>query len=55
MDFKNEKELQNFVNDIPYFSDNDSYCLGNTLEEAADIIRTIVGDANERSTVCGNG
>ena len=60
MDFKNDKELQSFLSDTPYFSDNNSYCIGNTLEEAASIIRQIVGDltietTTERSTVCGNG
>lgn len=58
MDFKNETELQNFVNDIPYYSGKDSYCLGDSLEEAAEIIRLIVESTpnpEEGSTVCGNG
>lgn len=56
MEFKNETELLNFVNDIPYYGDKDSFCLGNTLEEAAEIIRKVVGTAStEGSKVCGNG
>lgn len=56
MEFENEKELLNFVNDIPYYSDKNNFCLGNTLEEAAEIIRKIVGTVpTEGSKVCGNG
>lgn len=45
MKFKNEAELQAFLNDKPFFHGTDSYCLGSTMEEAGEVIRQMMGEA----------
>lgn len=39
MIFKTEKQLQNFVKDVPFFESPESFSLGNSLEDAAQIIK----------------
>ena len=41
MKFQDEHEKQKFIHDEKYFGNLNSYCLGNTLEEAGDILRKI--------------
>lgn len=45
MKFKNEAELQAFLDDKPFFNGADSYCLGSTMEEAGAVIRQMMGEA----------
>lgn len=39
MIFKTEKQLQNFVKDVPFFESPESFSLGNSLEDAAQIVK----------------
>ncbi len=59
MKFKTEEERQKFLNDEPYYENPDSYCLGNTMEEAAEILKQICEDKpaplQKGAGVCGNG
>lgn len=43
MKFKSEAKLQAFLEDKPFFHSTDCYCLGNTLEEAGEIVRQMMG------------
>ena len=36
-----EKHLNDFIKDIPFFIDEQNFCLGRTLEEAGEIMRKI--------------
>lgn len=55
MKFNNEN-LQRFLNDKPFFENEESYCLGNTLEDAGEVVRKIMdGKKKEGEKVCGNG
>ena len=45
MKFKNEAELRAFLDDKPFFHGADSYCLGNTMEEAGKIVREMLREA----------
>ena len=38
----NEEQRTAFLNDIPFYENNDCYCLGNSLEEAGKIVQKIV-------------
>lgn len=49
MKFKSEAELQAFLDDKPFFHSTDSYCLGNTMEEAGRVIRQMM----EKSEISG--
>lgn len=43
--------LQMFLKDEPFFQSKDCFCLGNSLEEAGEIISQIVNSKNcERGT-----
>lgn len=44
MDFRSEDEKMYFLEDIPYYGSPNSYCLGDTLEEAAVIVNRILDD-----------
>lgn len=37
-----EQNIEKFVNDIPYCETIDDFCLGNTLEEAGNIISILI-------------
>lgn len=39
MIFKTEKQLQNFIKDVPFFESPESFSLGNSLEDAAQIVK----------------
>ena len=56
MIFKTEKALQNFVNDVPFFESPESFSLGNSLEDAAQIVKQALeaspfGEAKENTDV----
>ena len=44
---KREEFIEKLLSDTPFYEDNEYYCLGNTLEEAGRIVRTIVERSNE--------
>ena len=45
-------ELEMFLKDVPFFSGQNSFCLGDNLADAGKIFRRVV-EARERK--CGNG
>ena len=45
MKFKTQKEKEDFLQDKPFYKSASSYCLGNTMEEASEIIRKIKEEA----------
>lgn len=45
MDFTSDQELCLFLHDKPYCMDKTSYCLGNSFEEAAEIIKELMKKA----------
>lgn len=42
MRFKNDVEKQMFLDDQKYCQDRNSYCLGSTMEEAAEVITELI-------------
>lgn len=42
MRFVNEEALNAFLDDKPFYENNDCFCLGDTLAEAGCIVREIV-------------
>lgn len=52
----NEEQKTAFLKDIPFYENNDCFCLGNSLEEAGKILKQIaegkncVKKKNERSS-----
>lgn len=46
-----EQELELFLKDVPFYRDNECYCLGKTLEDAGNIVRRIVGLERENEHV----
>ena len=49
MKFKSEEELKMFLQDKPFYKDNESFCLGDTMAEAGAIISEII-EETERKT-----
>ena len=53
---KGTDDLKKFLNDIPYFDNENNFCLGNSLSEAGEIIRVIMTHkGEEKKAECGNG
>ena len=46
MKFRNQNEIQDFLEDKPFYSSPDSYCLGKTMEQAGEVIRKIATGKN---------
>lgn len=62
MKFTNEENMKKFLNDEPYYTNREDYCLGNNLENAGNIVNQIIRDLSEeentsdrRDAICGNG
>lgn len=60
MNFREKEDFDRFLKDEPYYKSKDNFCLGNTLEEAAEVIRLMCADAKKKNDVkgeevCGNG
>lgn len=51
MIFDTDEEKMMFLHDKPYYRNSDSYCLGNTMEEAGIIMKRIREEA-ERGQSC---
>ncbi len=47
MVFQTKEELKKFLNDESYYANNESYCLGSTLEEAGKILKIIVDNGEK--------
>lgn len=59
MNFKDKNDIDRFLRDEPYYKSKDNFCLGNTFEEAAEIIKLMCIDVKEKEIKgekkCGNG
>lgn len=60
MNFKNMEDMERFLKDEPYYISKDNFCLGNTHEEAAEIIRLMCKETKgikkvKGEVLCGNG
>lgn len=42
MKFDSSENTEKFLNDIKFYENINCYCLGNTLEDAGEIIRKII-------------
>ena len=42
MKFRTEEAKEKFLHDEAFWENNESYCLGDTMEEAGDIIKVIM-------------
>jgi len=40
-----DEDIEKFINNIPYYKNNQNYCLGNSMKEAGKIIGIIVDNA----------
>jgi hypothetical protein len=48
MNFRPDTEdLMNFLKDIPYFGSSENFCLGNSMEEAGQIVSVIMTQAEK--------
>ena len=47
MKFIEKEDVEKFLEDEPFFKNNDCYCLGNSLEEAGEIVEIIVQGQGE--------
>lgn len=54
MKFNNDEEIQWFIIGEKFYKNDDCYCLGRSLDDAAYIIKIIMA-RKERTVVCGNG
>lgn len=53
---KNTEDMKNFLSDKPYYVSNENYSLGDSLPEAAEVIKQIMYAAeNEGACLCGIG
>ncbi len=52
MIFESSENRNRFLNGDKYYCSKNDYCIGNTIADAADIIRRI---AEEGNAACGNG
>lgn len=54
---KNTEDFEKFLADEPYYVSSENYCLGNSLPEAAEIIKKIMyeKEKNEGACLCGIG
>ena len=53
MEFTEEQKLL-FLQDKPFYENDNCFCLGNSLEEAGEIVKQIVNKKKEKLE-CGNG
>lgn len=53
MEFTEEQKLL-FLQDKPFYENDNCFCLGNSLEEAGEIVEQIVNNKKE-TLECGNG
>lgn len=44
MDFENDNELYDFLDDKPYYSTTTSFCVGNDMLTAGKVIKRLVDD-----------
>lgn len=47
MRFRNNEDLEKFLSDTAYYAGQDNYCLGDTLEEAGEIVGMIVKESEK--------
>lgn len=50
MKFRNDDQKRKFLNDEKYYDGLDNYCLGETMEDASEIIRFIIKDKEAQDT-----
>lgn len=43
----NKDEMEAFLNDVPFYKNNECFCLGKTLEDTGKILKQLA-DENER-------
>jgi len=58
MKFATEEAKEKFLRDEPFWESNESYCLGDTLEEAGRIAKQIITEKEQKEKCkkkCGNG
>lgn len=48
MKFLSDENLQDFLDDKPFYVNNDCFCLGNSLAEAGSVVNTIVEANSEK-------
>lgn len=53
MIFETAEEKMMFLYDKPYYRNPDSFCLGNTLDEAGEIMKTVQEEAERRNNCVG--
>lgn len=51
--FETAEEKMMFLHDEPYYKNPDSFCLGNTMDEAGEIMKKIQKDAERRDDCVG--